>query len=155
MIWCLPCLLSRYRLRVIKVLLLLPLTILLPACVQLSPAGAQVKVVKKEQAATLSTCQSLGQVSVSSEDALRNAAAALSGDTALMTLRETNGSFYIRGTVYRCASAAPLAPNTLRPAPAPETMAAPVDASEALRKTAKCRDKGGAWDGHQCIIEIE
>lgn len=143
-----------YRLRVIKVLLrLLPLLILLSACVVLSPAGARVRVLNGEQTAALSSCQSLGRVSVTSEDALRNATAAAGGDTALMAQRETNGSVYIRGTLYRCAPAAAVATAGLPPVPV-AAAALPED-SEALRKAAKCRDKGGAWNGHQCIIEIE
>lgn len=124
---------------------------LLSACVQLSPAGAQVRLFREEQAAAVSACQSLGRVSVSSEDALRNATAALSGDTALIVVRETNGSFYIRGSVYRCADPVPVAAVTPSPFPSPP----PPETGELLRKTAKCRDKGGAWDGHQCVIEIE
>jgi len=148
-----PHLPSRYGLPVIKLLaLVLPMATLLSACVQLSSAGAQVRVLKEEQAAMLSACQPLGQVSVSSEDALRNATAAMSGDTALMSVRDVGGSIYIRGMVYRCQNivAAPMAiipPSTIQ--------GTPVSESEAARKSATCHEKGGVWTGHQCVIEID
>jgi hypothetical protein len=140
-------------LRVIKFLAFItPMLLLLGACVELSPAGAQVRLLKEEQAAELSNCQSLGQVSVSSEDALRNAAADRSGDTALISVREAGGSFYIRGTVYRCQHIVAAAVAKI---PASAIQGTPVSESEAVRKSAKCQEKGGSWKGNQCVIEID
>lgn len=152
----------RYVLRVIKLLVfLLPLGMIVSACVELSSAGAQVRVLKAGQEKEVSACQLLGQVSVSSEDALRNATAAMSGDTALMSVREAAGNFYIRGNVYRCKQEAsmPMATSVIQgPIPAIQNGAvnsAPVNETEAARKSAKCHEKGGLWTHHQCVIEIE
>lgn len=143
----------RYVLRVIKILaFLLPLSVILSACVELSAAGAQVRILKEERETEVSACQFLGRASVSSEDALRNAAAAMSGDTALMSVQEAAGNFYIRGNVYRCQHAAS-APAVAAPVPAIQS--APVNESEVVHKSAKCHEKGGTWTNHQCVIEIE
>lgn len=125
---------------------------MLSACVELSPAGAQVHVLKEEQSAELTSCQLLGPVSVSSEDALRNTAAAMSGDTALMSVRELSGSSYIRGTIYRCKNEVSTSP---APTQAPIIHSTPIDEADIARKTARCREKGGVWSGTQCVIEIE
>lgn len=142
----------RCFLRVIKILAFLPMAVFLSACVELSSAGSQVQVLKEEREAELSSCQFLGRVSVSSEDALRNAAAAMSGDTALMSVRDAGGSFYIRGKVYRCKKEVSTLPVTV---PAPVIQHTPVDETELVRKSAKCHDKGGVWTDHKCVIEID
>jgi len=143
----------RCFLRVIKILVFLSITLFLSACVELSPAGAEVRVLKEERSAELSSCQLLGQVSVSSEDALRNATAAMSGDAALMSVRDIGGSLYIRGTVYRCKNA--VSSQAVHIPTSVIQQSAPLNETEIARKSAKCQDRGGSWTDNQCVVEIE
>lgn len=147
----------RARLPRARVWLIIPLVCaFVGGCVRLSPAGAQIRILKGEESESVSACQLLGQVSVSSEDALRNTAADLSGDTALMVRQEAGGTYYIRGRIYRCSGDSPSVPVVPAQIPRAEEVSAHSQKDpESLRKSAKCRDKGGQWTGSQCVIEIE
>jgi len=137
-----------------KSILLLPL-LALSACVQLTPAGAQVKILTADQAALVATCHSLGSVSVSSEDALRNITATLSGDTAIIKHRDVSSASIIDGDLYRCA----IPDKNIAPGNTPDTSPKPIGEEktngEYLRKSNLCHAKGGTWISNQCIIQIE
>jgi len=129
---------------------LLLASLILSACVQLTPAGARVQILAENQTALITNCKSLGTITVSSEDALRNAAAGLSGDTAVMSSRDINGNRYIKGIVYNCSS-----PQEKSPAPIPLVTPPEQKDPESVRKSKKCREKGGVWISNQCVISIE
>lgn len=124
----------------------------LAACVRLTPAGERVQVLGASQAGLVSACRRLASVSVSSQDALKNAAAAQGGDTAIMNLRDVGTTQYIKGDIYDCSDtvALPAAAPAHRE-PSPEERA---DA-EYRRKSGLCQAKGGAWINQQCVIVIE
>lgn len=139
----------------------LPTVVLLglSACVHLSPAGDRVQLLDAGEVARVSSCRQVGTVTVSSPDALRNATAALEGDTALM--QRVNGATgqFVKGTVYACRPApeAPVAVPVL-PAAVPAAPAAaepPLPAPEAARKSGICQSRGGRWTGSLCVIDID
>lgn len=125
----------------------------LSACVDLTPAGARVRVLREPQQVEMAACTPLGQVRVSSEDALRNAAVDLAGDTAVMGLRHVNGSTYVRGFVYDCGLGPQQATAPLPAAASPS----PVTAGEphGPDRSEKCRLKGGHWHEGWCVIDID
>lgn len=125
------------------------------ACVQLTPAGARVQIITEDQASLVAPCKYLGNVSVSSKDALRNNAAALSGDTAVISYRDVGSTSYIKGLVYDCSVSPITAPlHTEKPAIKELTTEEKADA-EFIRKSQQCQSKGGAWIANQCVISIE
>ena len=124
----------------------------LSACVELTPAGKRVHIITQNQAELVSQCQPLGAVSVSSADALRNTAAALSGDTAIMSHRDVGTSTIVRGDVFRCSAEVTKKPDVAL------TGTEKTDAmtnTESLRKANLCQSKGGAWISSQCVIPVE
>ena len=135
----------------------LPTVVLLglSACVHLSPAGGRVQLLDAGEVARVSSCRQVGTVTVSSPDALRNATAALEGDTALM--QRVNGATgqFVKGTVYACRPA-PEVPVALPAAPAAPVVAEPpLPAPEAARKSGICQSRGGRWTGSLCVIDID
>lgn len=123
----------------------------LAACVRLTPAGERVQVLSAGQTGLVSACRRLASVSVSSQDALKNAAAAQGGDTAIMSLRDVGTTQYIKGDIYRCSNTALPGMAPVQHEPSPEEKA---DA-EFQRKSGLCQAKGGAWINQQCVISIE
>jgi len=125
------------------------------ACVELTPAGARVQIITEDQASRVAQCKYLGNVSVSSKDALRNNVAALSGDTGIMSYRDAGSTSYIKGLVYDCSTSLTTTPlQTGKPVPKELTGEEKADA-EFIRKSQRCQNKGGAWISNQCVISIE
>lgn len=125
-------------------------SIFLSACVQLTPAGSRVQILPEEQRALVTPCKGLGVVSVSSKDALRNAAAALAGDTVIISHRDVETTTIIRGDVFYCSSES----NNKSAIPAITTTTEQTG-TEVIRKSNLCQSKGGAWISGQCVIPIE
>jgi len=125
------------------------------ACVELTPAGARVQIITEDQASLVTQCKFLGNVTVSSKDALRNNVAALSGDTGVISYRDAGSTSYIKGLVYDCSVSPTTAPlHTEKPAIKELTAEEKADA-EFIRKSQQCQSKGGAWISNQCVISIE
>jgi len=122
--------------------------VFIAACVELTPAGSHVKLIKEDQSTQVAECQALGTISVSSEDALRNSAAALSGDTAIMSHRDVGTTSIIHGKIFRCSVEANKHPGAL-------TTETEKIESDSLRKSNLCHSKGGSWISNQCVIPIE
>ena len=150
--------------------ILLLLSIGLTACVELSSAGSNIRVLPEGQdSQALKRCQFLGEVSVSSEDALRNAAASMSGDTAILSRTTLGDMSYIKGQIYRCSSVAALMPITpaivpalsikpiekgiIKQTPVEQTTIGGLSESEQQRKRQKCQGLGGRWTGDLCVID--
>ncbi len=136
--------------------------IALSGCVKLSASGQRVQLL--EAPAAPPACDNVGSVTVSSADALRNAAAAAEADTAWMEPVSTGGMSFIRGKLFRChavatteVSSAPAPSNTPRTPLAATTPAAPASAAQNdanSRKSGLCASKGGQWDGEKCFVII-
>ena len=120
---------------------------ILSACLQLTPAGAHVQIITEDQQMLVAACKSLGKVFVSSEDALRNASAALSGDTAVISRRDVGSTTIVRGDVYRCS----VGDKKVEPEPTTTEK----ENAEYIRKSNICQTKGGVWIASQCVITIE
>lgn len=125
---------------------------LLAACVQLSPAGARVQVLTAADADRVAQCRRVSAVSVSSVDAVKNAAAEQGADVAVMSPRDVAGMRIFEAKLYQCAANAP-APELKQPVvePAPTKL----DDEVLKQKTARCQAKGGNWINGQCVITLE
>lgn len=134
-----------------KKVFLFSISLMLSACVQLTPAGERVQIIRDNALERVAQCKPLGAVSVSSEDALRNASAALSGDTVVPSRRDIGSTSIIHGEIFRCAAASHDATQSDK---LKQVTPDKADA-EYLRKSTLCQSKGGAWFSNQCIIHIE
>lgn len=135
-----------------RTILSLVCVLICAACVRLTPAGERVQVLAAGQAGLVSTCRRLSSVSVSSRDALKNAAAAQGGDTAIMNPRDVGTTQYIQGEIYDCSG--PTVGSTVESGPREPSPAEKADA-EYRRKSGLCQTRGGAWINQQCVIAIE
>lgn len=121
-------------------------------CVQLTPAGARVQVLDASQESLVANCKYLASVSVSSQDALKNAAAAQGSDVAMMSVRDVGTAQVIKGELYDCTGAAGSPSADVKPRE--PTPAEKADA-EYKRKSGLCQSKGGVWINNQCVVQVE
>ncbi len=127
----------------------------LSACVQLTPAGSRVQILTEDQRALVVSCKPLGTVSVSSEDALRNNTAALSGDTAIISHRGVGSTSIVHGDVFRCSTSTSNTEQLNDSNKAKISTTTEKIDTEYLRKSTLCTSKGGIWTSGQCVVPIE